>query len=35
MEPYSGALIVDLIRGASTSLDLRPYAPDRFAGIPR
>jgi D-amino-acid dehydrogenase len=35
MGPYSGALIVDLIRGASTSLDLRPYAPDRFAGIPR
>lgn len=31
MGPYSGALVVDLIRGASTSLDLRPYAPDRFA----
>lgn len=35
MGPYSGALVVDLIRGEPTSLNLRPYAPDRFARIPR
>jgi glycine/D-amino acid oxidase-like deaminating enzyme len=30
--PHAGALIVDLLRGATPDLDLAPYALDRFAG---
>ena len=33
--PHAGALIVDLIRGATIDLDLAPYAAERFASILR
>jgi D-amino-acid dehydrogenase len=28
--PYSGALVADLLRGLSPSIDLAPFAPERF-----
>lgn len=32
--PYSGALVADLVTGASVPLDLTPFGPDRFRPTP-